>query len=67
MLNITLLKSNDNSSLYNTFSNCFNNEKKNIKELLQKVAYRSAMSEPANSAFTKNYSWEYFSNELEFE
>lgn len=43
------------------------NEDKSILRLLHNTPYQYNSTNSANSFFTKNFSWEYFSNELEFE
>ena len=67
MSNITLFKNNEKLPLYKDFSNLIIREKKNVQDLFQKPSYQFNISEPANPLFTQNCSWEFFSNELEFE
>ena len=67
MSNINLFKNNEKVPFYKGFSHILNQEKKKTQNLFQKPAYQSNVSEPANTLFTYNCSWEYFSNELEFE
>jgi hypothetical protein len=44
-----------------------NIEIKKFQDPLPNTTYQINMSNSANSYFTQNLSWEYFSNELEFE
>ena len=67
MSNITLFKNNEKLPLYKGYTHLTNLEKQNSGNSYQKPSYQSNVSELSNPLFTYNCSWEYFSNELEFE
>jgi hypothetical protein len=67
MSTITILQPNEQKKLYTDFLFYSGNAIKKISMPLQEASYQQNSTNAANSFFTQNFSWEYFSNELEFE
>lgn len=67
MSTITILPPNEQKTLYTDFLGINSIENKRIYEPSDEASYQHNSTNAANSFFTKNFTWEYFSNELEFE
>lgn len=64
---ISLSLPNEQLPLYKDFLPSITEENKSKYPPLQKTSYQLNLSNSANSFFKQDFSWEYFSNELEFE
>ena len=67
MSTITILQPKEPKNLYPDFLRSNSNENKRILKVFKETPYQNNITVSANSSFTKNFTWEYFSNELEFE
>lgn len=67
MQQIPLPQPIENAPAYNNFVYSIVSEDDKISENSPNPSYRTNISDLANSFFKSDFSWEYFSNELEFE
>lgn len=67
MLQFTSNIACDNASIHNNFVYSLLLGDKEKTRVTPNTSYHTTASEQANSFFRRDYNWEYFSNELEFE
>ena len=70
MAQVTLSVPKEKLPVLKDFLNALGIENKNLQSKANKYSYRKvsgAVKNSANNLFKKYFSWEYFSNELEFE
>ena len=70
MAQVTLSVPNEKLPVLNDFLNVMGIQNKNVKTKAYKYSYKKmsgSVKNSANNLFKKYFTWEYFSNELEFE
>ncbi|MEJ7677249.1 MAG: hypothetical protein WKG06_05125 [Segetibacter sp.] len=67
MQQIFLPQPTDNAPGYKRFLYSEGREDDKISDISPNTSYRTNISDSANSFFSRDFNWEYFSNELEFE
>lgn len=70
MAQVTLSVPNEKLPVLNDFLNAMGIENKNLQSKAYQYSYKKvsdSVKDSANHLFKKYFSWEYFSNELEFE
>lgn len=67
MQQITSTLPTEQLPLYTDYLHSQSQENKRIQDPLQVTSYQLNISDTSNSFFKQDFSWEYFSNELEFE
>lgn len=70
MPQVTLSVPNEKLPVLNDFLHSVGIESKNLENKVYKYSYKkvsTSVKDSANYLFKKYFSWEYFSNELEFE
>lgn len=67
MSHFTFKQLNEQLPLYRDFNRSISRDERTSQDPLQKNSYQISISDCQTSFSTQNFSWEYYSNELEFE